>query len=62
MCVCAWVGGWAEGEGERESQAGSSLSLEPDVGLDLTTARSPPEPIQELEAQPTEPPTCPFYE
>ena len=29
---------------ERESQAGSTPSTEPDVGLDLTTMRSWPEP------------------
>ena len=31
-------------EKERESQADSTLSMEPDVGLDLTTLRSGPEP------------------
>ena len=31
-------GGWAEGE--RESQAGSRLSVEPEVGLDPTTLGS----------------------
>ena len=30
----------AEGEGERESQADSVLSVEPEMGLDLTTLRS----------------------
>ena len=29
-----------EGEGDRESQADSSLSPEPDLGLDLRTLRS----------------------
>ena len=31
------LAGGAEGEGERESQADSALSVGPDVGLDLTT-------------------------
>jgi len=31
------LGGGAEGEGDRESQADSTLSMEPDMGLDLTT-------------------------
>lgn len=37
--------GWGEGarERERESQAGSALSGEPDTGLDPTTLRSGPE-------------------
>ena len=34
----------AEGDRERESQAGSTPSLETNVGLDLTTLRSLPEP------------------
>jgi len=33
-------GGGVEGEGERESGADSMLSVEPNVGLDLTTLRS----------------------
>ena len=33
MCTS---GGGLEKEGERESQAGSTLSMEPDVGLELT--------------------------
>ena len=33
-----------EGEGERESQADFPLRVEPDVGLDLMTLRSWPEP------------------
>ena len=33
-------GGGAEGEGERESQADFTLSIEPNVGLDLKTLRS----------------------
>ena len=32
--------GVAEGEGERESQADSPLSTEPEAGLSLTTLRS----------------------
>ena len=38
------VGGEAEEEGGRETQADSALSTEPDVGLDLMTPRSLPEP------------------
>ena len=34
----------AEREGERESQAGSTLSVESNVGFDLTTMRLWPEP------------------
>ena len=34
------VGGGAEREGEREFQADSELSAEPNVGLDFTTLRS----------------------
>ena len=37
----ARAGGWAEGE--RESQADSALSRDPDVGLGPTTLRSRPE-------------------
>ena len=37
--ACA-QGGGAEGEGERESQAESLLSVEPNMGLDPTTLRS----------------------
>lgn len=33
----------AEGERERESQAGSTLGAEPDIWLDLMTLRSQPE-------------------
>jgi len=33
-------GGGAEGEGERESQADSPLSAEPDAALDLRSLRS----------------------
>jgi len=33
-------GGGAESEGGRESQADSPLSMEPDMGPDLTTLRS----------------------
>ena len=36
----AQAGGAEEGEGERESQAGSTPSAEPNTGLDLTTLRS----------------------
>ena len=32
--------GGAKGEGERESQADSELSVEPEAGLSLTTLRS----------------------
>ena len=32
-----WEWGGAEGEGERESEANCMLSMEPIVGLDLTT-------------------------
>ena len=38
MCVR-----WGGGEGERESQADSTLSTEPDAGLDPRTLRSRPE-------------------
>ena len=38
------VGGGAEREGERESQAGSRLSREPNAGLDSRTLGSWPEP------------------
>ena len=31
--------GWAEREGERKSQAGSTLSTKPDMGLDLTNRK-----------------------
>ena len=34
------VGGGAEGQGERESQADSLLSMDPNVGLDHMTLRS----------------------
>lgn len=34
----------AGGKGEKESQSASTLSAEPDVGLDLTTLRSWPKP------------------
>ena len=37
-------GGGAEREKERESQAGYTLSTEPNTGLDFTTLRSWPEP------------------
>ena len=40
----AQVGQGAEGEGERESQADSLPSSEPNVGLHLMTPRSPPKP------------------
>ena len=40
----------AGGEGERNSEAGSTLSREPHVGLNFTTARSWPEPKQESDA------------
>ena len=42
-CACE-LGGGAEKEGEREHQADSSLSAEPDMGLDPRTLRSWPEP------------------
>ena len=38
------MGGEAEEEGKRESQADSALSMEPDSGLHLMTLRSGPEP------------------
>ena len=41
--------GGTEGEGERESQAGSTLSTEPDMGLNLMTGRSQPEPISRVQ-------------
>ena len=34
----AHVGGGSEGEGERDSQADSTLSVEPKVGLNLTAS------------------------
>ena len=37
-------------EGERETQADSRLSVEPDAGLDLTTLGSQAEPNQESDA------------
>ena len=36
-------GGGAEGERERNSEADSLLSMEPDTGLDFTILRSQPE-------------------
>ena len=50
--------GEAEEERERESQAGSMPSAEPDMGLDPMTARSWPEPKSRVR-QLTEPPRCP---
>ena len=41
---CILAEGRADEERESKSQAESSLSMEPSVGLDLTTQRSPPEP------------------
>ena len=38
------AGGGTEGEEERESQAYSTLNMEPDVGLDPITLGSCPEP------------------
>ena len=35
MCVTFWEVEGAEREGERESQAGSTVSAEPEVGLSL---------------------------
>ena len=48
VCARAHSGGEEEREGERESQAGSVLSMEPRVGLDLTTLRSRPELISRV--------------
>ena len=53
-------GGWAEGEGERESQANSLLSMDPDGGA----LSHDPEIMTELksrvqDAPPTEPLRCP---
>ena len=45
--------GGAEGEGDREPQAVSKLSVEPNAGLDLTTLDYNPIRNQELDAQPT---------
>ena len=42
----------------RESQADSTHSMEPDVGLDLMILRSQPEP-KPRDAQTTVPPRCP---
>lgn len=46
----------ADGEGKRASPADSALSMEPGVGLELTTPRSRPE---LKSTQPAEPPRCP---
>ena len=46
------------GERETESQADSALSTEPDVGLDLMTLRSRPEPKARVRCL-TVPPKCP---
>ena len=46
------------GEGER--QADSALSQEPDVGLDLRTLRSPPEPKPRARCLTKEPPRGPI--
>ena len=51
--------GGAEGEEERESQADSPLSVEPNVGLDLTTLRSCLSQNQEYITYLTEPPGYP---
>ena len=41
MCMSRAVGGIkAEGEGERESQAGSTLTMEPDTGFSPMNLRS----------------------
>ena len=40
--------GKGQREGERESQAGSMLSAEPDLGLDPMTVRSQPELISRV--------------
>ena len=39
-CVHTRAGGGAEGKGDRESQAGSTPSTEPDTGLNLASLRS----------------------
>ena len=58
-CVSMWGGGGAETEGERESQADSTLSTEPDAGRDLTTVKPDLGGYQESAAPPTEPPRRP---
>ena len=47
------------GEAEGEGEAGSSLSGEPNVGLDPRTLRSCPE--LKADTQLTEPPKCPPF-
>ena len=51
--------GGAEGEREREFQAGFMLSVEPILGLDLMTRDHNLSQNQELTTQPTEPPRHP---
>jgi len=46
--------------GEGEGQADFALSVEPDVGLDPMTPDHDPSQNQESDAQPTEPPRCPY--
>ena len=41
MCVTFWEVGGAEREGERESQSGSTVSAEPEVGLNLVDLWDP---------------------
>ena len=50
--------GWreAEGQGEREPQAGFTLSTEPNERLDVVTMRSGPEPKSKVGHQLAEPP------
>ena len=53
--ACGW-----DGQRERESQADFPWSVAPNAdGANPKTLRSPPEPNQELDAQPTEPPRRP---
>jgi len=54
---------WGEGqrERERESQADSALSTEPDAGLDPTTLRSFPERKPRVGGITIEPPRCPPF-
>ena len=53
---------WGEWQIERESQAGSTLSTEPDVGLIPQPRDHDLSQNQESDTQPTEPPKCPKRE
>lgn len=55
MSVC-----WGGAEGVGEGQEDSTLSMEPDVGLDPMTSASLPRRSQESDTRPTEPPRCPL--